>query len=506
MGRITIFSLESCPHCKRAKSLIDNKGWAYTDISLSAYPEKRSDMLKLADRLTVPQIFFNTKHLGGATELDLLFESGDIDALYETMTEEPDPDIPELAPPSYQPKPQPIVMPRNEETICVGKDCFPYSSLMTILERELTVSTRKHLGSEYKLTFVGSDFVTFLLERFELNTRAEALQVGQSLVGSGFLHHISNDHNLEDSGSLLYRLHSHSNLKMLNRRRTWVDRVDDPMITVNNCKRLLNKIKDQHSMNGLTDYVAVAADDNFAAFEDAVCEFQKVDVIAMEPDYRKAFIINLYNLVVIHAFAKVGIPTTNLKRYRFYDQIGYEIGGHEYSLNDIENGILRSNSTPPLHLRRPFSSKDPRKPATLPGTDHRIHFALNCGAKSCPPIKKFSAGAIHEELRIAAMSFCEQDENVRLDMKSKTLWLTMIMSWYSVDFGSNKLELAKTVSSHLRSEKQTKLNQWIQESDGPKSLAFKVRYFPYDWTTDDAASAKFKSAKQRLGTASCNIS
>lgn len=40
-------------------------GWEYSDISIEAYPEKRADMLKIADRLTVPQIFFNDEHVGG---------------------------------------------------------------------------------------------------------------------------------------------------------------------------------------------------------------------------------------------------------------------------------------------------------------------------------------------------------------------------------------------------------------------------------------------------------
>lgn len=49
---------------------MDDHGWEYTNINLSVYPEKRADMLKLADRLTVPQIFFNDKHIGGATDFD----------------------------------------------------------------------------------------------------------------------------------------------------------------------------------------------------------------------------------------------------------------------------------------------------------------------------------------------------------------------------------------------------------------------------------------------------
>ena len=53
MGRITVFSTASCPHCKRAKALLGSKGWEFSEVSLSDYPEKRAAMLQLADRLSV---------------------------------------------------------------------------------------------------------------------------------------------------------------------------------------------------------------------------------------------------------------------------------------------------------------------------------------------------------------------------------------------------------------------------------------------------------------------
>ena len=52
---------------------------------------------------------------------------------------------------------------------------------------------------------------------------------------------------------LFYRLHSHSDLKMLNRRRNWVDRIDDPMVTVAATTDMFNEIKNRHSSDGLAD-------------------------------------------------------------------------------------------------------------------------------------------------------------------------------------------------------------------------------------------------------------
>ncbi len=39
--------------------------------------------------------------------------------------------------------------------------------------------------------------------------------------------------------------------------------------------------------------------------------------------------------------------------------------------------------------------------------DPRIHFALVCGAKSCPPIKVYAPTSLEEGLDSATMAFCE---------------------------------------------------------------------------------------------------
>ena len=39
--------------------------------------------------------------------------------------------------------------------------------------------------------------------------------------------------------------------------------------------------------------------------------------------------------------------------------------------------------------------------------DPRIHFALVCGAKSCPPIKVYTPDSLEDGLDSATMAFCE---------------------------------------------------------------------------------------------------
>ncbi|MEM9510077.1 MAG: glutaredoxin domain-containing protein [Cyanobacteria bacterium P01_E01_bin.35] len=69
MGKIIIFFKESCGHCQRAKTLLSSKQIPYEAIDITNDEYQRLLMIHLSDRQTVPQIFFNEQHIGGAKEL-----------------------------------------------------------------------------------------------------------------------------------------------------------------------------------------------------------------------------------------------------------------------------------------------------------------------------------------------------------------------------------------------------------------------------------------------------
>ena len=73
---------------------------------------------------------------------------------------------------------------------------------------------------------------------------------------------------------------------------------------------------------------------------------------------------------------------------------------------------------------------------TEDAVDPRIHFGLNCGAKSCPPVKNYSLKSWDEELEAAAHAFLA--ENVGVDKIKNEVKLSMILHWYSIDFGNDK--------------------------------------------------------------------
>jgi glutaredoxin 3 len=81
MAKVEMYSTMFCPYCARARSLLQRKGVAFTDVDVDVEPERRDEMIRRAHgRYTVPQIFIDGEHIGGSDELVALDQAGRLDA------------------------------------------------------------------------------------------------------------------------------------------------------------------------------------------------------------------------------------------------------------------------------------------------------------------------------------------------------------------------------------------------------------------------------------------
>jgi len=69
---VAILSRPGCPHCARAKQLLEERGIAYEDVSLGK-GVTFSTVRAISGRGTVPQVFIGGRHIGGADELEKYF-------------------------------------------------------------------------------------------------------------------------------------------------------------------------------------------------------------------------------------------------------------------------------------------------------------------------------------------------------------------------------------------------------------------------------------------------
>jgi glutaredoxin 3 len=82
MPPVEIYTTRFCPYCHTAKALLRRKGVNYKEIDLGRDWEQRNEMIKRANgRMTVPQIFIGSVHVGGSDDLHALERSGRLDAL-----------------------------------------------------------------------------------------------------------------------------------------------------------------------------------------------------------------------------------------------------------------------------------------------------------------------------------------------------------------------------------------------------------------------------------------
>ena len=139
---------------------------------------------------------------------------------------------------------------------------------------------------------------------------------------------------------------------------------------------------------------------------------QKVDGLSKKEQL--AFYINAYNAWILHeALAKY--PTKSVKDllFTFFLSKRLKVAGEEMSFNDLEKDVIRKKFNEP-----------------------RVHFALNCASRSCPPLNQvaFRGDKLDGQLEKLAVAFINSPRGVDYMPAKKTAALSAIFNWYKDDF------------------------------------------------------------------------
>ena len=232
---------------------------------------------------------------------------------------------------------------------------------------------------------------------------------------------------------------------------------------------------------GRIDYRKLAQSDVFDEYCQHVVVLRNFDPSSLSTnDERKAFWINIYNVLMIHGVIAYRAKDSVREIRGTFERIAYMIGGLRYSLDDIEHGILRANRG---HIAIPgvrFSEDDLRKRHVLYEFDPRIHFTLVCGSTSCPPIGIYQSDNLDAQMDLAAKNFINNGGAV-LNKAEMSVSLSRIFQWYSSDFGGNWMGLGSKepilhyIAGYMLDEEDAKFI--IKHA---KEL--KVLFQSYDWS------------------------
>ena len=175
-----------------------------------------------------------------------------------------------------------------------------------------------------------------------------------------------------------------------------------------------------------------------------------------------AFWFNTYNAAAqLLLEARPGLFET---RWRFFRAGAITVAGVELSLDDIEHGILRNGRSKYGLGYLPRLARTGLGQAYRLAVDPRIHFALNCGAASCPAILAYEPANVDDALDEATRR--SLDETVEYDPDRDRVRLPRVCLWFVGDFGG-----PGGLRAFLRRFDQI-----------PADASPSLRFHGYDWT------------------------
>jgi glutaredoxin 3 len=83
MPRLTIYTTEPCGFCRTAKSLLEKRNVAYSEVNLAKDASGRADLVRLTGMMTFPQVVIDGQPIGGYQELVQADRSGRLEELRE---------------------------------------------------------------------------------------------------------------------------------------------------------------------------------------------------------------------------------------------------------------------------------------------------------------------------------------------------------------------------------------------------------------------------------------
>lgn len=175
-----------------------------------------------------------------------------------------------------------------------------------------------------------------------------------------------------------------------------------------------------------------------------------------------AFYINAYNAYTVKLILnhfKNGRPPESIRKIGGLFKSPWDIrfavlGGETYSLDNIEHDIIRKRFAEP-----------------------RIHFAVNCASKSCPPLisDAYEGDTIDTQLEDSTRSFLE--DSAHNYFQGDTLYVSSIFKWYKEDFADDP---AAFFIGHVTGDLKAALDSAADR--------IVVRYIDYDWSLNGTPS------------------
>lgn len=210
---------------------------------------------------------------------------------------------------------------------------------------------------------------------------------------------------------------------------------------------LLNK----YVTDGWVDYKGFKSEEN--QLVQYLLTLEQIQIKDLSPSQKKAFYINAYNAWTIKLILSAYPEVKSIKDLGSIFKSPWKkkivrIDGKTLTLDHIEHDILRPRF------------KDPR-----------VHFAVNCASKSCPPLRSqpYQGDALNEQLDEMTTAFINDPKSNYMD--GNRLYVSAIFKWFAEDFNH---DIVGFFLKYARGSLKTELED--------KKDRIKIKYLDYDWS------------------------
>jgi len=211
------------------------------------------------------------------------------------------------------------------------------------------------------------------------------------------------------------------------------------------------------------------------SFLNIVSSLKRVNANKLSEIEKKAFFLNLYHLMVNHAFLVLGFPTSTYNFISYFATICYQCSDDVFSITELEHCIIRAKGSPPSNFVSKFVIPNDQYEFSLNEKDYRINFAMNCGSKSNPKlISLFTPDLIEKQLDYTSRIFLGETVSIKKDRKGVSIRLPRLCNWYLGDFGDGQSDLLSLVRNFMPDDDQKLIDLCLEGS-----VPYTVKYLPF---------------------------
>lgn len=227
--------------------------------------------------------------------------------------------------------------------------------------------------------------------------------------------------------------------------------------------QLLQDIVERVGHQTVVDYAKLKADSGrLQEYIDEIESISKDEYYHWSRNRKLAFLINAYNaltlkLIITHypeitSIRELGnFPFFNPWKIKFFT-----LFGKKTHLDYIEHDLIRGQFNEP-----------------------RIHFAINCAARGCPPLQSraYVAGRLEQQLEHATRSFMTDPQRNRYNTEKQRLEISSVFKWFEHDFEKTAGSVEAFITPYITDDPEIRkllLDRVIS-----------IKYLDYDWSLND---------------------